>query len=71
MNTNSCYESHSYKSFSNIFLSKLTPYEDAIVGTVIQDFDVADQTLGRYSAFIRYLWRSGDALGKFIGYLKI
>jgi sorting nexin-29 len=48
--------STSYNILSNILLSRLSPYVDEIIGDHQCGFDVIDQLLIRFSAFIRY-WR--------------
>jgi hypothetical protein len=43
-----------YKILTNNLLSKLIPYADKLLGIISVDFDVIDQLLIRYCAFIRY-----------------
>jgi hypothetical protein len=48
--------STSYKILSNIIILRLSLYIDEITGVISVDFDVTDQLLIRYFAFVRY-WR--------------
>jgi len=49
-----------YKILSNILLSRLTPYEEEIVGIISVDFDATGQLLIIYSASVKYLRRNGN-----------
>jgi hypothetical protein len=52
--------STSYKISSNILLSRLSIYiERKLLGTIGVDFDVTDQPLIRFSAFVRYCKKVG------------
>jgi hypothetical protein len=46
----------SYKILSNILLLRLSSYVDEIIGTISVGFDITDQLLMTFSAFIKY-WR--------------
>jgi hypothetical protein len=60
--------STSYKILSNILLSRLSPYIDEIVGIISDGFDVTDQLLIRFSAFVKY-WRiNGSTVIQYISY---
>jgi hypothetical protein len=48
--------STSYKILSNIFLSKLIPYADEIIGNTNAAFDVIGQRLIRFSMFRIVFW---------------
>jgi hypothetical protein len=49
--------STSYKILSNILLSWLSPYiYMKLLGTISVDFDITDQLLIKFSAFVRY-WK--------------
>jgi hypothetical protein len=58
----------SYKTLSNILLSRLVSYIDEIMGIISVGFDVTDQLLIRFSAFVR-LWRkNGSTMSQYICY---
>jgi hypothetical protein len=42
-----------YKIVSNILASRLNPYAEEIIGIISVDFDITDQPLIKYSAFLR------------------
>jgi hypothetical protein len=65
--------STSYKILSNILLSRLSPYMDEIIETINIDFDVRDQLLIRFSAFVRYWrkkWEYGETVHQLFIYFK-
>jgi len=47
--------STTYKSLSNILLSRVTPYAEKILGIISVDFDVTGELLTIYSMSIKYL----------------
>jgi hypothetical protein len=51
---------------SNILLSGLTPYVDEIIGDGQCRFNIIDQLLVRYSAFVTYWRQSGSVMGQYI-----
>jgi hypothetical protein len=60
--------STSYKILSNIFLSRLSPYVDEIIGIISVGFDVTDQLLIRSLAFVKYWRRIGGTMRQYISY---
>jgi hypothetical protein len=61
--------STSYKILSNILRSKLSPYLDEIIGDYhCVGFDVIDQLLFRFSAFVRYWKKKGFTVRQCISY---
>jgi hypothetical protein len=61
--------STSYKILSNILLCRLTPYVDEIVRDNQCGFDVIDQLLIRYFAFVTYWRKNGSTMGLYISNL--
>jgi hypothetical protein len=59
----------SYKTLSNMFLSQLSPYILKLSQTISVDFDITNQLLIRFSAFIRYWDKSGSTMRQYISYL--
>jgi hypothetical protein len=59
-----CYPT--YKISSNILAFRLTPYVDEIIGIISVYFDVIDQPLVRYSAFVKYWRKNGSIMGQYI-----
>ena len=52
-----------YKMFSNILLSRLTPYAEEITGdNTMVDFDDPSQLLIIHSAFVKYLIKNGNTM---------
>jgi hypothetical protein len=60
--------STSYKMLSNVLPSRLSPYVDEIIGTFSVDFDITDQLLIRFSAFIRYWRKNWSTMRQYISY---
>jgi hypothetical protein len=60
--------STSYKIVSNILFSRLVPYIDDIIGIIGVGFDVTDQLLIRFSAFVRYWRKNGSTMRQYISY---
>jgi hypothetical protein len=54
--------------FSNILLSRLSPYIDEAVGDISVDSNITDQLLIRFSAFVRYWRRIGSTMRQYISY---
>jgi hypothetical protein len=63
--------STSYKILTNILLSRLIPYVDEIIGDHQCDFDVINQLLIKYFAFVRYWRKNGNTMRLYISYLYI
>jgi len=57
-----------YKTLSNILLSRLTPYAEEIIGNGV-DFDATGQLLTINSAFVRYLRKNRNTTKQYISYL--
>jgi hypothetical protein len=61
--------STSYTILHNIHLSKLSPYIDKIIGYhQCVYFNITDQLLITFSAFIRYWGKNGNAMMQYISY---
>jgi hypothetical protein len=60
--------STSWTILSNILLSRLSLYINEIIGVISVGFDVTDQLLIRFSAFIRYWRQNGSTMRQYIGY---
>jgi hypothetical protein len=60
--------STSYKMLLNILLSRLGPYINEIVRIISVCFDVTDQLLNRFSAFVRYWRKNGSTMRQSISY---
>ena len=58
-----------YNILSNIMLSCLTPYAEEIIGIINLDFDATCQLLIIYSAFVKYLRKSGNTVKQCISFL--
>jgi len=56
-----------YKILSNILLSRLTPMQRKLLGTISMDFDTTGQLL-IYSPFVRYLRKYENAIKQCISY---
>ena len=59
-----------YKIFSNILLSRLTPYAKEIIGNHQFDFDATDQLLIICSAFVKYVRNSENTMKQCINSLQ-
>jgi hypothetical protein len=59
---------NSYKILSNILLSRLTPCTEKLLGIINVDFDITDQLLIIYSAFIKFFRNNGNAMGQYISH---
>jgi len=57
-----------YEILSNILLSRSTPYTEKLLGIISVDFDVTDQLLIIYSAFIKYFRNNGHTMGQYISH---
>jgi hypothetical protein len=62
--------SPTHKILSNILLLKLTPYTEEIIGNHQCGFDVTDQLLHTYSAFVKYLRKHWNTTRIRISYLQ-
>jgi len=52
---------NTYKTLSNILLSRLTPYaEKKVLGIINVDFDATSQLLITHSSFVKYLRKNGN-----------
>ena len=59
-----------YKIFSNILLSRVTPYAEEITKSSNVDFDATDQLLTIYSALFEYLRKNRNTMKQCIRYLQ-
>jgi hypothetical protein len=62
------HSSTSYKSLSSILLSKFIPYADNIIGDCQCAFNVTDQLLIWFFAFIRYWRKNWSTIRQYISY---
>jgi hypothetical protein len=60
--------STTYKTLSNILLSRLTAYARKLQGIISADFDATGQ-LWSYSAFVKYLRKNGNTMKQCTRYL--
>jgi len=59
---------NSYKILSNILLSGLTLRTEKLLGIISVDFDITDQLLTIYSAFIKFFRNNGNTMGQYISH---
>jgi hypothetical protein len=60
--------STSYKILSDILLPRLSPYMYELIRDHQCGFNVTDQLLVRFSAFVRYWRKNGSTMRQFISY---
>jgi hypothetical protein len=60
---------HRYQLHTKLYrISRLGPFIDEISGVIRVGFDVTDQLLIRFSAFVRYWRKNGSAMRQYISY---
>jgi hypothetical protein len=57
-----------FTMLSNILLSRFTPYTDKLLGIISVDFDITNQLLITYSAFIKFFRSNGNTSEQYISH---